>query len=66
LLGNHSFDYCGVWMKGCSGVHTNLNRQKVWELFTCTGPRPVAQVSVDDVWPALRFRPEEAVKSVNK
>lgn len=36
---------------------TDLNRDVVWELLGDRGIRPVRQVSIDDVWSALRFRP---------
>ena len=43
--------------KGSSGVDTDLNRDKLREALTAKGIRPVAQVSVDKVWSAMRFRP---------
>jgi hypothetical protein len=36
---------------------TDLNRDSLWELLSELGIRPVRQVSIDDVWSALRFRP---------
>ena len=36
---------------------TDLNRDSLAALLTAGGVRPVRQVSVDDVWSALRFRP---------
>jgi hypothetical protein len=47
--------------KGSSKVETDLNRDVLWELMSGTGYRPVAQVSIDEVWSALRFRPAELV-----
>jgi hypothetical protein len=47
--------------KGSSGVASDLNRDSLWEAMKGKGVRPVTQVSVDQVWSALRFRPEEAV-----
>ena len=47
--------------KGSSGVETDLNRDSLWEAMLPVGIRPVAQVSVDQVWSAVRFRPVEAV-----
>jgi len=35
---------------------TDLNRDVLWELTTPHGVRPARQVSIDDVWSALRFR----------
>jgi hypothetical protein len=37
-----------------------LSRDVVWQLVAPFGWRPVAQVSVDDTWSALRFRPNPA------
>lgn len=36
---------------------TDLNRDILWQLVDDQGIRPVRQVSIDDVWSALRFRP---------
>ena len=36
---------------------TDLNRDILWEALKSRGVRPVRQVSIDDVWSALRFRP---------
>ena len=47
--------------KRSSKVDTDLTRDRGWELLTEAGMRPVTQVSIDDVWSALRFRPTERV-----
>lgn len=47
--------------KKSAKVESDLSRDILWELMKGTGFRPVTQVSVDDVWSALRFRPEERV-----
>jgi len=47
--------------KRSSKVATDLTRDVLWELMGDTGLRPVTQVSVDEVWSALRFRPAEMV-----
>ena len=47
--------------KKSSKVRTNLSRDAGWDLVTEAGLRPVTQVSVDEVWSALRFRPVERV-----
>jgi hypothetical protein len=47
--------------KRSSKVATDLTRDVLWELMADTGLRPVTQVSVDEVWSALRFRPAELV-----
>jgi hypothetical protein len=50
-----------LWLcypKGGSGVDTDLKREAVWVLAAPHHLRPVAQVAVDAVWSALRFRIE--------
>ena len=37
---------------------TDLNRDKLWKMVEEKGIRPVRQVSIDDAWSALRFRPK--------
>jgi hypothetical protein len=49
--------------KGSSKVPTDLNRDVFWKALEHLGVRPVTQVSVDDVWSALRFRPFAEVGS---
>ncbi len=36
---------------------TDLNRDILWRSLQDEGVRPVRQISLDDVWSALRFRP---------
>lgn len=36
---------------------TDLNRDILWARLADEGVRPVRQVSIDEVWSALRFRP---------
>lgn len=48
-----------VWFsypKRSSGVPSDLSRDRGWDALTEAGWRPVSQVSVDEVWSALRFR----------
>ena len=47
--------------KRSSKVETDLTRDKGWDVITQAGLRPVAQVSIDDVWSALRFRSADLV-----
>jgi len=47
--------------KRSSKVATDLTRDVMWDLVADTGLRPVTQVSIDEVWSALRFRPVEMV-----
>lgn len=50
-----------TYPKKSAEVESDLSREVVWEAVAKTGLRPVAQVSVNDVWSALRFRPLEKV-----
>jgi len=55
-----------VWItypKKTSGVESDLSREEVWAAMESTGWRPVSQIAIDDVWSALRFRPNQDVKS---
>ncbi len=61
-----SAEYDGLfWIsypKKSSKVETDLSRDLFWDLTAAgTSLRPVTQVSVDEVWSALRFRPAERV-----
>jgi hypothetical protein len=47
--------------KRSSKVETDLTRDVGWEIMAKAGLRPVTQVSVDETWSALRFRPIERV-----
>ncbi|MFC1483851.1 hypothetical protein ACFL6Q_02235 [Candidatus Neomarinimicrobiota bacterium] len=49
------------YLKQSSGVKTDLNRDILWKLMEPTGWRPVSQVALDEVWSAVRFRPEQQV-----
>lgn len=61
----NSIKYDGLlWIsypKGSSKVKTDINRDRLWELLLEKGIRPVMQVSVDETWSAIRFRPTGAV-----
>jgi hypothetical protein len=43
------------------GMESDINRDAGWEVVTAAGFAPVTQVSVNDVWSALRFRPAAEV-----
>ena len=53
----------GATPRGSSKVPTGLNRDVFWQALEHLGGRPVTQVSVDEVWSALRFRPFAEVGS---
>ena len=48
--------------KRSSGVETDITRDAGWDALRKAGWRPVTQVSIDDTWSALRFRPTADVK----
>lgn len=47
--------------KRSSKVNTDISRDTGWDVIAQAGLRPVMQVSVDETWSALRFRPAEQV-----
>jgi hypothetical protein len=46
-----------VWVVYPKGNRADINRDNLWPILAEHGMRPVSQVSVDDTWSALRFRP---------
>ena len=46
----------GFWVAYPQGNKADINRDTLWPILAEYGMRPVSQVSVDDVWSALRFR----------
>lgn len=48
--------------KKSSKIKTDISRDNGWDVLNEAGLRPVTQVSVDETWSALRFRPYEKVK----
>jgi hypothetical protein len=48
--------------KKTSKAKGDLDRDMVWQAVAKTGLRAVSQVSVDDVWSAIRFRPAEKLE----
>jgi len=53
-----------LWLsypKRSSKVETDLTRDRGWDIVAQAGLRPVTQVSVNEIWSALRFRPIELV-----
>lgn len=51
-----------AYPKGGSGVKTDVNRDKLWPIAESFGWRPVRLIAIDEVWSAMRFRPEKLVK----
>jgi hypothetical protein len=55
---------CIFWIsypKKTAKTDTDMSRDEGWEVVTDAGFETVAQVAVDDVWSALRFRPAAEV-----
>ena len=50
-----------AYPKKTGKLKSDLNRDIVWPPFEKIGWRPVSQVSIDETWSALRFRPVEDV-----
>ena len=51
----------GIKPKQRSKVPTDLNRDILWKIFPNSEWRPVTQISIDEIWSALRFRPKAEV-----
>jgi hypothetical protein len=49
------------YTKQSSKVPTDINRDILWKIFPDSEWRPVTQISIDEVWSALRFRPKSEV-----
>jgi len=53
-----------LWLsypKQSSKVQTDINRDILWKIFPNPEWRPVTQISIDEIWSALRFRPKAQV-----
>jgi hypothetical protein len=51
-----------AYPKMSSGVMTDINRDQGWDPLIKLGFGPVASISIDETWTALRWRPEKVVK----
>jgi hypothetical protein len=45
-----------LWVAYPKGNRTDVNRDTLWPILGEYGMRPITQISVDEVWSALRFR----------
>jgi hypothetical protein len=45
-----------LWIAYPKGNRTDMNRDTLWPIVAPCGVRPIGQVSVDEVWSAMRFR----------
>lgn len=53
-----------LWLsypKQSSKFLTDINRDILWQIFPNSEWRPVTQISIDEIWSALRFRPKSEV-----
>jgi hypothetical protein len=53
-----------LWLsypKQSSKVPTDINRDILWKIFPNSEWRPVTQISINEIWSALRFRPKTEV-----
>lgn len=48
--------------KKSSKIATDISRDTGWDSLTTAKMRPVSQISIDETWSALRFRPVDDVK----
>lgn len=46
-----------LWIAYPKGNRSDINRDSLWPHLNEYGMRPITQVSIDDKWSALRFRP---------
>ena len=46
-----------LWIAYPKGNRADINRDTLWPILAEHGLRPVSQVSLGEVWSALRFRP---------
>lgn len=51
----------GSYPKKSTNVESDLWCDVVWEVMKPSGWRAVTQISIDDIWSALRYRPEARV-----
>ena len=51
-----------AYPKKTGKIKSDLTRDVLWKQMEPTGLRPVTQVSIDETWSAMRFRPTAEVK----
>lgn len=49
--------------KTSAGKRADINRDSLWDLLLLKGWHPVAQVSLDETWSAVRVKPNEPGKA---
>ena len=48
------------WVAYPKANRADINRDSLWPILAEYGMRPIGQVAVDEVWSAMRFRPNKA------
>jgi hypothetical protein len=48
------------------GVDTDINRDRGWGIVRGAGFDPVSQIAIDDVWSALRWRRDPALRAARE
>ena len=48
-----------TYPKKTGKIASDLSREVTWQAITPLGWRPVTQISIDETWSALRFKPGE-------
>lgn len=59
----HDAVFWVAYPKKGSVIKTDITRDRGWDVFTTLGYRPVSQISINDTWSALRFKPAAQVKA---
>lgn len=60
MVGAHERDLASpkaLWVAYPKGNRADVNRDSLWPILADRGFRPITQISIDDTWSALRFRP---------
>jgi hypothetical protein len=57
--GRYDCLFWACYPKGGGAIRSDAKRETVWKALGLAGLRPVAQVSIDGTWSALRGRPKK-------
>ncbi len=52
--------------KSSKRIRSDISRDKGWEIFGEVGYEPVSQISIDEDWSALRFRPLKSIRNFTR
>jgi hypothetical protein len=55
-----------AYPKKTGSIRTDISRDEGWQTVADAGLLPVAQVSLDDTWSALRFRYRDEIKTMTR